>query len=140
MKGSTIYDKKSRRWYVSIYWEGKRYKIFRHPLTGDPFWSEKSAEKQLGKLRTEVDEKTFNPATWFPDSPLSLRVYALNWLEIIEVSEKTRRDYTGYFRNWIIPFFKDMDIRSIRYNKILELHKNILLSDKSRYNIVSCLK
>jgi integrase len=140
MGGSVIYDKNSKRHYISIYWQGKRYKIFKHPITGDPFFDKRSAEKQLGKLRTQVDEKTFTPKAWFPDSPLSTRIYANEWLEVIEVSENTHSKYSGYVSNYIIPFFQDSDIRSIRYIDLVKFHKSILLGDKSKYNILSCLR
>ncbi len=140
MGGSVIYDQNARRYYISIYWQGKRYKIFKHPLTGDPFFDKRSAEKQLGKIRTEIDEGYFQPKAWFPESPMSIRKYAMAWVDIIAVSAKTRRDYTGYIRNWIIPYFQDIDIRKIRYGDIVRFYQSIQLSEKSKYNIVSCLK
>ena len=45
MGGSVHFDKGSKRWFISIYWEGKRYKIFKHPVTQEPSHAEKSAEK-----------------------------------------------------------------------------------------------
>jgi len=140
MKGSCHYDKKAKRWFVQIYWEGKKHRIWRHPLTGEPFWAKKSADKQLNRIRTEVDEGYFNPRHWKPDSPMSVRVYALEWLELIDVSPNTLKDYRYSIRNFIIPFFGDKDIRRIRHGDLVKFHKWIPRADKGKYNVMSILR
>ncbi|MFC1489242.1 tyrosine-type recombinase/integrase [Thermodesulfobacteriota bacterium] len=140
MKGSVYHDKKAQRWCVAIYWEGKRYRIWRHPLTGEPFWARRSAEKQLNRIRTEVDEGYFNPKHWMPDSPMSTRVYALEWLECINVSPNTLKDYRYSIKRFIIPFFGDKDLRRIRHNDLVKFHKWVPRADKGKYNVLSCLR
>lgn len=142
MKGSVHLDNrlKKSRWFVSIYWQGKRYKIRKHPVTGEPFTSKESAEKQLGRIRTEIDEGYFNPACWKTSSPFLVRTYAKNWLDAVEVSPKTLRGYKSAVNNYIIPFFDDRDIRHVRYTDIVQFHKWIELSDKGKKNVVSTLK
>ncbi|MFC1551607.1 tyrosine-type recombinase/integrase, partial [Candidatus Latescibacterota bacterium] len=140
MKGSVHYDKMSQRWLISIYWEGKQYRFFRHPNTGEPFWSRKGAEKQLNRIRTEVDEGYFNPKHWKVVRPLYVNTYALEWLDIINVSPNTIRDYRSSVKNYIIPFFSEKDLRNIRYNDLVKFHKWIPRSDKGKYNVVSTLK
>jgi len=140
MKGSVHFDRKSKRWFLSIYWEGHRYKFFRHPVTGEPFFAQKSAEKQLDKIRTEVDEGYFNPKHWKIGSPLLIKTYALNWLESIDVSANTLKDYRSSVINYIIPYFGEKDIRNIRYNDIVLFNKSIMRGDKGKYNVVSALK
>ena len=140
MKGSIHYDKKSKRWFISIYWERKQYKFFRHPNTGEPFWSRKGAEKQLNRIRAEIYEGYFNPKHWKVGSPLLVKTYSLEWLESINVSPNTIRDYCSSVKNYIIPFFSEKDIRNIRYNDIVKFHKWISRSDKGKYNVVSTLK
>jgi len=142
MSGSVVYDKKSKRYWISVYWENKRYRIFRHPVTQDPFWAKQSAEKQLYKIRTEIDEGYFNPASWFPNSPLTVRLYTETWLAATDVSKKTLRDYKGYCKNYIIPFFKDKDIRTIRFPDTVMFKKWVTKqrSAKTAYNVVSAFK
>jgi integrase len=140
MKGSTHYDKKAKRWLISIYWEGKQHRFWKHPLTNEPFWVKASAEKQLNKIRTEVDEGYFNPQFWKPDSPMSIRIYACEWLDIIDVSPKTLKDYISSVKNYIVPFFGDKDIRNIRHNDLVKFYKWIKRADKGKYNVMSCLK
>lgn len=140
MKGSVHYDKKAKRWLISIYWEGKQVRIWRHPLTREPFWSKKSAEKQLNRIRTEIDENYFNPKHWLPDSPMSTRKYAEEWLDCIDVSRNTLKDYRSSVNNYIVPFFGDKDIRRIRHNDLVKFHKWINRTDKGKYNVMSCLR
>ena len=140
MKGSVHYDKKAKRWLISVYWEGKQYRFWRHPLTSEPFWSRKSADKQLNRIRTEIDENYFNPKHWLPDSPMSIRKYAEDWLDCIDVSRNTLKDYRSSVNNYIVPFFGDKDIRRIRHNDLVKFHKWIKRTDKGKYNVMSCLR
>ena len=64
MKGSVHYDKKAKRWPISVYLKGMKSRFWRHPLTGEPFWHRKNAEKQLNRIRTEINENYFNPKHW----------------------------------------------------------------------------
>jgi hypothetical protein len=50
MGGSIHFDKKAGRWFVSIYWQGKRYRIFKY--NDEPIWHEKTASKFLGKIQS----------------------------------------------------------------------------------------
>lgn len=140
MKGSVHFDKNSNRFFISIYWQGQRHKIFKHPITREPFWSKKSAEKQLNRIRTEVDDGTFNPKHWKPDSPMSTRAYAQEWLDVIEVSNNTLKDYRSSVTIYIIPFFGDKDLRHIRHNDLVKFHKWISRGDKGKYNVMSALR
>ena len=140
MKGSVHYDKKGKRWFVQVYWEGFQHRFWKHPQTGEPFWAKKSAEKQLNRIRTEIDEGYFNPLAWKPDSPMSVRVYATEWLECIDVSSSTLKDYRSSVNNYIINFFGDKDIRRIRHNDLVKFKKSILRKDKGKYNVMSCLR
>lgn len=140
MKGSCHLDKRATRWFVQIYWEGEKYRFWKHPQTGEPFWSKQSAEKQLNRIRVEVDEGYFNPKFWQPNSPMSIRIYALDWLEDIDVSKKTRSDYRSSVNRYTIPFFGDKDIRTLRYRDLLKFYKWINRADKGKYNVMSCLR
>jgi len=138
MGGSIIFHKPAGRWFVQIYWQGKRYKIWKY--NGDPIWHEKTAEKLLNKIRAEIDEGTFQPRSYFPDNPLSASEYAKQWLKVIDVKPNTLKDYSYSIRRFIIPFFGNKDLRNIRYNDIMEFHKWIPRCEKGKYNVVSCLR
>jgi integrase len=140
MGGSVIQDKRDEKYHISIYWEKRRYKIFKHPVTGEPFYNRKQAEKQLSRIRTEIDDGTFQPRAWLPDKPLSTRQYCKTWLKDLDVSKKTKIGYATAVKRYIIPFFKDKDIRNIRFNDIKNFKKQLPLSDKGIYNTVGVLK
>ena len=93
MKGSCHYDKRAKRWFIQIYWGGEKHRFWKHPTTGEPFWVRKSAEKQLYRIRTEIDDGTFNPKYWKPNSPMAVDRYADEWLKEIDVSPKTLIGY-----------------------------------------------
>lgn len=138
MGGSIQFHKPAKRWYIQVYWQGERYKIWKY--NGEPIWHEKTAQKLLNKIRAEIDDGIFQPRTYFPDSPLSINVYAQQWLNIIDVKPNTIKDYRYSINKFIIPFFKETDIRHIRHNEIVEFYKWIPRCDKGKYNVVSCLR
>jgi integrase len=138
MKGSYHFNGQARRFYVQVYWQGKRYQIWRY--NGDPIWHEKTAIKLLNKIRSEIDDNTFIPKSYFPDSPLSTTLYALRWVQLIDVKPNTRKDYLYSIRKFISPFFKDRDIRSIRYSDLVEFDKSIKRCEKGKYNVMACLR
>lgn len=51
MKGSVQYHAPAKRYYISWY----PVKIWKNPITNDPFWHQKNAEKILDKMRCEED-------------------------------------------------------------------------------------
>jgi integrase len=139
MGGSMHFDKRAQRYFISIYWEGKRYRIYKNPVSGEPFWHKKSAEKHLMKLRTEVDEGTFQPKTWFPNNPLALDRYSAEWLKVIDVSANTLKEYSSSV-NLIVKYFGNKDIRKIRHNDLVKFYKWIPRKSKGKYNVMSALK
>jgi len=70
--------------FTPVYGEGQHCRFWWHPQTGEPFLAKKSAEKQLNGIRIEIDEGYFNPKHWTPDSPMSIRNYAQQWLVCID--------------------------------------------------------
>jgi len=138
MKGSFHFDKKANRFYVSVYWEGKRYRVFNY--NGDPIYHEKTAEKLLNKIRAEIDDGVFLPKSYFPESPLSTNGYALGWLKVTEVSKRTLRDYGTAVRRYINVYFNNKDIRHIRSNDLKLFYKWIPGSPKWKYNVMGVLR
>jgi len=140
--GSVQYQKSARRFYIQVYWMGKRYKIWRHPITGEPFFDRRTAENQLGRIRTEIANKEFHPRYWMPESPMLFRVYASEWLENKKVSVKTWRGYKTDIEKYIKPYFYSQDIRHIRakHIRLFKEHLENRLSVKSVYNKMSTLR
>lgn len=55
MGGSIQFEKKSRRYYIAVYWQGKHHKIWSNPTTREPFYDRRQAQKLLGAIQNEVD-------------------------------------------------------------------------------------
>ena len=140
MGGSVHQDKKSGKWFISVYFEGKRYKIFRHPVSLEPFRVKESAKKQLSYIQVEIDQHTFIPRAWLPDSPLSIKEYSKDWLKTLDISKKTLQSYKTAINKYIAPYFGNKDIRNIRYNDIVKFKNSLPLEPKGVYNIIGTLK
>jgi hypothetical protein len=97
MKGTYRYDKKARRFYVSIYWQGKPYRIFRY--NGEPIWHEKTADKLLNKARAEIDDGTFDIRAYLPESPLTLKAFSETWLKASTACDNTKRVHRSAIKN-----------------------------------------
>lgn len=59
MKGSVQFHAPAKRYYISWY----PVRIWKNPITGEPFWHEKNAIKILDKMRCE--EEVNHPAHTF---------------------------------------------------------------------------
>ena len=142
MGGSYHYDKNSRRWFFQIYWEGKPYRVWRNPETGQPYFSKQSAIKQLSLARDQVDRGIFNPKFWRPDSPMLIRNYARDWLKdkAKHITKKTLTGYKTAIERYVIPFMGDIDLRYIRAKHIRQFKESLPLEAKGIYNTVSALR
>ena len=144
MSGSVQYHPPAKRFYIQVYWEGVRLRVWKHPITLEPWrrGNKQSAEKQLARIQTEIDDGEFNPKFWLPDSPMLIREYAQIWLKVKDVSRKTLSGYRTAVNKYITPFFRDKDIRRIRANdlKLFKMWLEEQLEDKGVYNQVTALK
>jgi integrase len=137
MKGSIQYHRPAKRYYVQIWWDGKIEKIWKYydvPLTDQPI-----AEKLLNKIRAEIDNGTFHLKS-YKSNVLSITEYSRRWLEIIDVKPATLHDYKNSVEKHIIPYFGNKDIRLIRAMDLKLFYKSIERSQKTKYNIMTCLR
>ena len=138
MGGSCHYSKTSKRWFVSIYWNKVRYRIFKY--NGEPIYHEKTAQKLLNKIRAEIDDGLFNPSTYFPDSPLSLKVYSEQWLKASTACKATKSTYRKSIRKAVKHLGSDFDIRHFSYSQLSILVNDLDLAPKGKYNVLNTLK
>jgi integrase len=138
MKGTYRYDKKARRYYVSIYWQSKAYRIFRY--NGEPIWHEKTAIKLLNKVRAEIDDRTFDIRAYIPESPLTLKAFSETWLNASNACDNTKRVYRSCIKKAIEYFGPETDIRTITHSKLCLLYKDLPYSVKGKYNVLTTLK
>ncbi len=138
MGGSYHYDKSKGRWLVSVYWNKTRYRIFKY--NGEPIYHEKTAQKLLNKIRAEIDDSLFTPASYFPDSPLSIKVFSEQWLKASTVCKATKSNYRKCIRKAINHLGADFDIRHFTYSKLSILSNDLALAPKGKYNVLNTIK
>lgn len=144
MRGSVHFDKKSKRWRISIYSDGKLYHVYRDPATGTRFYSREHAEKILGAMRHDADENggVLNIKHWMPRRPLAVDIYADGWIrdKARDVSAKTIEGYNTALRRHIVPYFGGRDMRRITARELREFKDQLPLSTKGKYNVMGTLK
>ena len=135
--------------YISLYWNKKQYRFWRHPQLGDSLIFS-TAERQLTVMRSQIDAHTFNPADFLPRAAKErlLENKLLDWLSQKEaemnrneLSFGTQRIYRVYAERFITPLLGKLDVREIRFEQ-LEWFKDNLparLSLKYRRNILNAL-
>lgn len=133
------------RFYVQLYWKKKTEKFWSVLIQGQwhPIKSHENGEKLLRAIQEDIDrdQEGFDARSFRPQNPLSLGEYCETWLEQIDVTVKTRRDYKTAIIKHAIPFFgADKDIRKFRKAELLSFQKSIGGSEKGRYNIMGALK
>lgn len=129
--------------HVNIYFKGKRYRFWKG-LDGFPMPYDR-AKALLGKIRTAIDERTFDPRDYLePVIKLNLFDNAVEkWLTL---KEKTRRpssvkDLKGHMNNYILPFFTGMNIQEIRKFNITDFTESLpdRIKNKTKKNIILTL-
>lgn len=136
MKGSVQYHAPAKRYYISWYPE----RIWKNPITGEPFWHEKNAHKILDKMRCEVDAGTFNLRTYMPDSPVMLKVVASEWLKAFTGTEATRKFYRKMIQSSIDYFGGGYDIRTFVHSKLQIYYNELPFTVRGKYHRLSTLK
>ncbi|MDR2861985.1 MAG: site-specific integrase, partial [Syntrophobacterales bacterium] len=106
-----------------------------------------NGEKLLRSIQEEIDRdhEGFDPRSFKPQNPLSIGKYHKTWLEQIEVTNKTMRDYKTAITKHVIThpkFGADKDIRKIRRADLVSLQKSLkeTLTIKGCYNVMGALK
>lgn len=138
----------SGRCHIIIYWHGKHYKFRRYFQDGG-FLDYERANRQINVMRTQIDNKTFNPLDWI-DSRISERKFGNkmdDWLnakkaemEADELAFATYKTYRSYVNNYFIPFFENWDVREIGYEQLMDFKTGLNnLSIKYRRCILAAL-
>jgi integrase len=137
MKGSYHYDKKAQRYFVSVYWQSKHYRIFRY--NSEPIWHEKTADKLLNKVRAEIDDGTFDIRAYLPESPLTLKAFSETWLSASTSCENTKRVHRSAIKK-ACESWGEIDIRTITFGKLAILQNSMTGSVKWKNSVLIALK
>jgi integrase len=136
MKGSVQFHKPAGRHYISWY----PVKIWKNPITREPFWHKRNAEKILDKMRCEDDAGTLLLRSYMPDSPLSLSVVSEDWLKAFTGTQATRKFYRKMIQSAIDYFGADFDIRLLTFSKLQIFYNELPFTIRGKYHRLSTLK
>lgn len=138
--GHVRWSGQRKRWYIDLPWEGKRYRIYSYQRV--TFKQQDYAEDVLTIIRSEIASRSFDIRKYKKGAQLTVRAYAQKWVDSLGLQPATSKDYQYSIRNFIGPFFKDLDVRDVRHHHLMEF--KTWLSDKRApkgvYNVMGCLK
>lgn len=135
--------------YIDLHWRGERFRLF-SDKDGNPFYSERQANRILERINSEIDSDDFNPKNYIRREIKALRLdnYALAWIERQKLRLDTGEISHGYFRelrsvvhNHLIPnLLGTRDIRSMNKGHLKDFRDSLEVSAKSKKNILGVLR
>jgi integrase len=140
--------RKRDNFFIDLYWKGERLKLY-STKEGDPFYSERQANRILEKINAEIDADEFNPKNYSKRELKALRLdaYATAWLgrqrlrlEAGEISHGYFRELRSVVNNHLIPNLGSRDIRNFTKGILDDFLVTIQVSPKSKKNILGVLR
>jgi integrase len=141
MRGG-YYQSRPGRWRVYFSWKGKKYLLNKY-LTGDPLETESQCKRLLEKIRSQIDDKTFDPVDWAKDKPFLFEKALDIWIENSPISPEWYEQRKGISKRFFLTSFTGRDIREIKKIHIDEFYAGLKkrgFRDKYIYNIIGELK
>lgn len=137
--GKIRFDAKSKRYFVDLYWQGKRERLYKH-MGHMPCRVVEMAEFLLQDIRREIDKGIFDPERYRNRRPVHLAEYAENWLESLDVAAATLHDYKNSLNNHILPKLGTVFLSDITADKLKKFQNKIDRAPKGKKNVMDCLK
>jgi len=110
MAGGYYLPKGRKNYRVWIPWRGNKFFINKY-LDGTSLYHSKQCERILERMRSEIDDGTFDPASWGKDRPLLLEK-AWKTYQVGSPCGKARRDgRENIFKRYIQPWFHGQSIK-----------------------------
>ena len=146
MSGSV--RKNRDNFFIDLSWKGERLRLF-CGLDGNPLYSRRQADRLLERIRSEIENHSFNPKNYIKRELKALRLdgYAAAWLrrqerrlEAGEISHGYMRELRATVKNHLIPHLGDKDIRALNKGHIDDFLLELTVSPKSKKNILGVLR
>jgi integrase len=138
MRGGYAFNKKARRYYVRVYWQGKDHKIYRY--CNEPIWHAKTADKLLNKIRAEIDAGTFDIRAYLTESPLTIQAYAETWLNSSTACKNTKRVHRSAIKKAMEILSDNCLITNLNYSKFCAVQQSLDCSAKWNNAVLIALK
>lgn len=138
MRGGYAFDKKARRYYVRVYWQGQDRRIYRY--CNEPIWHPKTADKLLNKIRAEIDTGTFDLRAYLPESPLTIQAYAETWLNSSTACKNTKRVHRSAIKKALEILGDNCLITNLNYSKFCTIQQSLDCSPKWNNAVLIALK
>jgi len=140
MGGHVFYHAPAKRCYVSIPFNGKQEKFWE--WKGLPIWDKRTGQKMLSVMQADIDKGTFDPRTYRPDSPLSVKEFSKIWLDAADITKNTKKIYRNAIKKVMDDegFGENFDIRNFTHSKLLAFKNSLQLSESAKYNVLTSIK
>ncbi len=152
MGGSVHQDKRSGKFIIKLYWEGKQRCISIDKKSNCAFSSEAHAKKARGIIQGEIDSGVFDLDEWKKknnnNEPLkTIRWYSVHWLEKRDervknhsLYKKTVRDDRTHLNKHILPKFGRRLLDSITSVEVEDFKASINRSPAGVINVLGTFK
>jgi len=141
MKGSIVFHKKLKRYYVSWYHNKKTFKIYRY-IDGQFLYDKRQAEKLRALMQADVERNCFNIER-YTKNHVEVVQYLKNWIDIVSpnLSPATVKDYENSIKNHLIPYFdaNPCMLHEVRLDVLQRLLNSIKRVGKGKQNVMYCL-
>lgn len=139
-RGKIRYRERSKRWYVDLHWQGKRYKLY-HYLGQVPCKTKDDAKTFWHSINDEINKTgNLDISRYQKARPKHLKEYAKRWLTLLDVESATLHDYKNSLKNHILPVLGDKFLPDITYDDLRALQKGINRAPKGKKNVMDCLR
>ena len=143
MKPQGKLRKKRNVWYVDLWHNGKRHRVFKY-LGVMPCHSIEAARELRTILNDEIKK---NPNSWNSNrhkrnSPTHLKKYARQWLKIKQpdIESATFHDYRNSIENHIIPALGNEYLPDITTDMLTIFQQGIKRENKGKHNVMGTLR
>lgn len=138
-KGKVCLNKLRGRWYVDLFWKGKRY--YYSSYNGVPCYVKAMADQLLAEIRGDINKGCFNPLKYQKAKPLNLKTYFERWIKRKEnkLASATISDYNKSFNNYIFPILGNPLLENINFDMLEDLQGKITREPKGKKNVMYAL-
>lgn len=113
------YYKHRDRWRICIPWEGKNQWIYTY-FDGSPIFHVAQAERVLERIRSEIDQGTFDPSSWNKDKAQVFQNAWSYYMKQYPAKQARNEQREMIFKTYLLPYWKDKILKDIEDPHIAE--------------------